>query len=196
MKYQHHTAAAGRWRWAFRLVRHLTGSSTHSLDPHWTDAERCSLSFGSLLLFYSSLDPDFLAFASHAHLVQQLSQTQEVRMTSILFIGDQTWSWSRAWWHVQDLQQLRSLLYWYCFTILLACIWPHNCILKYVDVLWFQPGCCRVVFKVLHFWTCVAISRGLLLETLIFLSLRVMQTVYNIWVRHTSLYDTLEVIVD
>ncbi len=39
----------------------------------------------------------------------------------------------------------------YCFGVLLACIQPHNCILKYVDVLGFQLVCCRVVLEVLHF---------------------------------------------
>lgn len=164
-----------------------------------------SLSFCSLFLFYSSLDPDFLAFASHAHPVQQLSQTQEVCTTSILFIGDQTWSWSRAWCHVQDLQQLGSLLYWssvlvFCWLILKLTTSSWS------TLMWFRLVCCRAVFAVLHFQTVgicfhsklhgismlalvlafVAISRGLLLETLSFWTLWVMQTMYNIWVRHTK----------
>lgn len=124
LKYQHYTADAGRWRWAFRLVRHLTGSSTHFLDPHWTDAERCSLSS-----LFSPCSILLLTLAFWPSQVMHILYNSCVRhKKSILFIGDQTRSWSRAWWHAQDSQQLGSLLYY--IDVLLAYISSHDFILK------------------------------------------------------------------
>ena len=140
MKYQHYTAAAGRWRWAFRLVRHLTGSSTHSLDPHWTDAERCSLSFFPSFLFFSSRDPDCSAFTSHAHPVQTFSQTQEVCMASVSFTGD----WTRSWIELNAMHRIYSSLGVYHIDLLFWCfVSLYSASQLYLEVCWcfVVPAC-------------------------------------------------------